>query len=84
MKSKGVSLTDEEKRVAKAMLAKGMRSQDVHAFINAQRPITVNFGRIAGIKKSTSIVPATNEEVEFFKRKKNQLRSYHWLERLRQ
>ena len=64
---KPTTLTDEEKRVVKALLADGMRNQDVHALINYERAATVNFGRIAGVKKNPKITPA--EEVAFFRRK---------------
>jgi hypothetical protein len=65
------TLTDEEKRVVKALVAEGMRNQDIHALINYERPVTVNFGRIAGVKKNDKIVPASPEEVAFFRRKKH-------------
>lgn len=68
---KPTGLTDEEKRVVKALLADGMRNQDIHALINYERPVTVNFGRIAGVKQSANIPPATPEEVAFFRRRKN-------------
>ena len=68
---KPTTLTDEEKRVIKALLAEGMRNQDIHAFINYGRTPTVNFGRIAGVKKNDKIAPASGEEVAFFRRKKN-------------
>jgi hypothetical protein len=64
------ALTEEEKRVVKALLAQGMRNQDIHALINYERATTVNFGRIAGVKKNPKIVAATAEEVAFFRRKK--------------
>lgn len=67
---KPTALTDEEKRVVKALLAEGMRNQDIHALINYERSATVNFGRIAGVKKNDKITPASPEEVSFFKRKK--------------
>jgi hypothetical protein len=67
---KPTGLTDEEKRVVKALLAGGMRNQDVHALINYERPVTVNFGRIAGVKQDAAVTPATLEEVAFFRRKK--------------
>jgi hypothetical protein len=70
---KETALTDEEKRVAKALLADGMRNQDIHALINYERKHTINFGRIAGVKKNPKIQPASPEEVAFFKRRK---RSY--------
>jgi hypothetical protein len=41
------ALSDEEKRVVKALLADGMRNQDIHALINYERPTTINFGRIS-------------------------------------
>ena len=65
------TLTDEEKRVVKALLANGMRNQDIHALINYERSATVNFGRIAGVKKNDNIEPASPEEVAFFQRKKH-------------
>lgn len=66
---KPAALTDEEKRVAKALLAQGMRNQDVHALINYERAATINFGRITGVKKNPNITPASAEEVAFFRRK---------------
>jgi len=67
---KPTTLTDEEKRVIKSLLAEGMRNQDIHTLINYERPATINFGRIAGVKNNSAISPATTEEVAFFKRKK--------------
>jgi hypothetical protein len=64
------ALTDEEKRVVKALLAEGMRNQDIHALINYERAATINFGRIAGVKKDPNVAPASAEEVAFFRRKK--------------
>jgi hypothetical protein len=65
------ALTDEEKRVVKALLINGMRNQDIHALINYERSATVNFGRITGVGKNDSIAPASPEEVAFFRRKKH-------------
>src|SRR5438128_337837 len=67
---KATALTDEEKRVVKALIAQGMRNQDIHALINYERTPTVNFGRITGVKKNDTIAPASSEEVSFFKRKR--------------
>jgi len=47
-----------------------MRSQDIHALINQERSTTINFGRITTVKKNSAIVPASPEDVEYFKRKK--------------
>jgi len=68
---KSTALTDEEKRVAKALLADGMRNQDIHALINYERTPTINFGRITGVRKNEKISPATPEEVAFFRRRKH-------------
>jgi hypothetical protein len=59
-------LTDLEKRIIKALIAKGWRNQDIHAWINIGRQTTVNFGRISGVKKNLSQQPATGEELEYF------------------
>lgn len=67
---KPTSLTEEEKRVVKALLASGMRNQDIHAIINYERATTVNFGRITGIKKNKNIAEASFEQVEHFRKKK--------------
>jgi hypothetical protein len=64
------ALTDEEKRVIKALIADGMRNQDIQTLINYERKATINFGRIAGVKKNANISPASAEEVAFFKRRK--------------
>lgn len=69
-KKNSVGLTDEEKRVVKALLNSGMRNQDIHALINYERSPTVNFGRIAGIKRNEKITPASAEEVAFYQRRK--------------
>jgi hypothetical protein len=68
--AKPTTLTAEEKAVIKALLAEGMRNQDILTLINYEREATINFGRITGVKKNASIVPASPEEVAFFKRKK--------------
>ncbi|WP_181177611.1 DUF3644 domain-containing protein [Mesorhizobium sp. B4-1-1] len=64
------SLTPLEKRIVKALLERGERSQDIHALINYERLPTVNFGRISGVKNDKKIKAATGEEVEYFKRRK--------------
>jgi hypothetical protein len=68
--AKPTTLTTEEKAVIKALLADGMRNQDILTLINYEREATINFGRISGVKSNASIVPASPEEVAFFKRKK--------------
>lgn len=66
MAKKDVSLTPLEKRVAKALLAKKWRNQDIQALINIERSATVNSGRITGLKKDQKLLPATQDEVDFF------------------
>ncbi|MER8369030.1 DUF3644 domain-containing protein [Mesorhizobium sp. M1378] len=68
LKSRG--LDQEEKQVIKGLLARGERNQDIHALINFGRQPTVNFGRISTVKKDGAVQPAAQEEIEFFKRKK--------------
>lgn len=63
-------LTAFEKRIVKALLAKGQRNQDIHALINYERTPTINFGRITTVKKDATIQPASDEEIEFFKKRK--------------
>jgi Protein of unknown function (DUF3644) len=59
-------LTDLEKRIVKALIAKGWRNQDIHAWINIGRQTTVNFGRISGVKNNANQEPATGEELAYF------------------
>src|SRR5690606_12028206 len=73
MAKNGVSLTPEERRVAKALLAKKWRNQDIQALINIGRKATINSGRITGVKKSAEQEIASEEEVTLFLLKK---RSY--------
>lgn len=68
--AKPTTLSIEEKAVIKALLAEGMRNQDILTLINHEREATINFGRITGVKKNAGITPASPEEVAFFKRKK--------------
>lgn len=66
MIKKGASLTPHEKRIVKALIIKGWTNQDINALINLGRQPTINFGRIAGIKKATNQEAADDEEVAFF------------------
>ena len=59
-------LTDLEKRIVKALIAKAWRNQDIHAWINMGRQTSVNFGRISGVKNDPNQQPATEEEVAYF------------------
>lgn len=64
------TLTDEERRIIKALLAKGEKSQNVLALINTNRKAPVNSGHIAGIKKDHNQEVATDEEVALFRLRK--------------
>ena len=70
MARNGASLTVEEKRIVKALLNQGRKNQDVHALINLGRSATVNFGRIADVKKNGAQDAATEEEIASFRERK--------------
>ncbi len=71
MRKKSGGLTTSEKAIVKALLAKGWRNQDIQAIVNIGRDATINSGRITGVKQDSSIIAASDEEVEFFKIKKD-------------
>jgi hypothetical protein len=64
------TLTDTEKSIIKALLNDGWRNQDIQVLINTGRAASINSGRISGIKKSGSVIPASKQQVEAFRRKK--------------
>ena len=66
MAGKRASLTTQEKRIIKALIAKGWKNQDINAWINVGRHATVNFGRISGVKKDANQQAASDDEVAFF------------------
>lgn len=70
-RNKNGALTDEEKPIVKALLAKGWRNQDIQALVNIGRKATINSARITETKKDAAIIAASDEQVEFFKIKKN-------------
>jgi hypothetical protein len=63
--AKLTALTDEEKRVIKALIADGMRNQDIHTLVNYEREATINFGRIAGVKKTQMFLPPRPKKLRF-------------------
>lgn len=65
----GAALTDEEKRLVKAMLNDGERNQDIHILVNHGRNPTVNFGRISPVRNE-DIHPASADEVAKYKQMK--------------
>lgn len=70
-----ISLTNDEKRAVKALLAKGWRNQDIQALVNIGRKATINSGRITGVKKNINQAAASDEEAALFELKK---RSYDY------
>ena len=64
------ALTASEKPIVKALLAKGMRNQDIQALVNIGRDATINSGRITDTKNDHTIVAASHEDVEFFQIRK--------------
>lgn len=65
------ALTAEEKPIVKALLGKGWRNQDIQALVNTGREATINSARVTETKNDDLITTASDDEVEFFKIKKN-------------
>lgn len=65
------ALSEEEKPIVKALLAKGWRNQDIQALVNIGREATINSGRITETKKDAAIGVASDDEVAFFQIRKN-------------
>lgn len=71
LQKRGGGLTPEEKKIVKALLARGWRNQDIQALINSGgRKTTVNSARITGVKKDEHAIAASDDEVEAFLRRK--------------
>lgn len=64
------ALSGDEKKIVKALLNDGWRNQDIQALLNTGRYATVNSARITEVKQDASIIPADQEEVDYFKAKK--------------
>ncbi len=64
------SLTKEEQRIVKALLARKMRNQDIQDLLNKGRAATVNSARITEVKGNNAIEPASDDDVSFFVQKK--------------
>ena len=67
---RGGGLSADEKRIVKALLADGMRNQDIQALVNTGRNATINSARITAVKQDATIKPASSHEVLFYKTKK--------------
>lgn len=64
------SLTKEERGVVKPLLARGWRNQDIQALLNLNRAATVNSARITEVKGNKKIKQSTEDETDFFIKKK--------------
>lgn len=64
------SLTNQEKRLVKALLAEGWKNQEIQNLVNSGRKATINSGRVTQVKQDNSIVPASNEELNYYKARK--------------
>ena len=62
------SLNDEEKRIVKYLVNQGWTNQDIQALVNLERPATINFARISGVKSDAYIQPCSKEEFEDYQR----------------
>ncbi len=70
IRKRGGGLTTEEKRIVKALLAEGMRNQDIQALVNIGRSATINSARITDVKHDENVKPAATNEVEFYRKRK--------------
>jgi Protein of unknown function (DUF3644) len=68
-------LTNDEKRIVKALLAERWRNQDIQALVNTGRNATINSARITGVKHDNGIQPASADDVAFYKKRKE---AYDW------
>lgn len=73
IRKKEGALTEVEQMVIKALLAKGQRNQDIQALINVGRVATINSARITEVKINPHIKPASEEDVNFFIKKRNSI-----------
>lgn len=67
------ALTADEKRIVKALIARGWRLQDIQALVNHHRSATINSARLTEVKQDKHITPASDDQVAFYLLKK---RSY--------
>ena len=63
-------LTAEEEGIVKALLSQRWRNQDIQALVNIGRIATINSARITEVKQDSTIAPAADDAVEFYKLEK--------------
>jgi len=64
------ALSREEMRIVKALLRGGERNQDIQALVNIGRNATINSARVTEVKQNDRIPSASDDEVAFYKKKK--------------
>ncbi|WP_125461589.1 MULTISPECIES: DUF3644 domain-containing protein [Rhodomicrobium] len=69
-RQKDGSLTSDEKRAVKALIAEGMRNQDIQDLVNRGRRATINSARITEVKQNEEQEAASESELELFKIKR--------------
>ena len=65
------ALSQDEKKIVKALLNKGWRNQDIQALVNLGRPATINSARITEVKKDQRQKTASDDESTFFEIRKH-------------
>lgn len=61
-------LTEDEKRIVKYLITQGWTNQNIQALINLERPATINFGRIAGVKNDDTVIPCDEKEFHSYEK----------------
>lgn len=69
VRKKAGALSPEEKHIAKALLARKWRNQDIQDLLNRGRAATINSARITEVKRM-NVTAASDRELEFFIAKK--------------
>jgi hypothetical protein len=64
------ALTQEERRAVKALIAEGIRNQDIQDLVNRGRRATINSARITEVKQDANQAAASENELELFKIKR--------------
>ena len=64
------AVTNEERKIIKALLARGWRNQDIQALININRAATINSARITEVKANDHIKSASDDIADFYIKKK--------------
>ena len=71
VRKKEGSLNPHEKKIVKALLARKWRNQDIQNLINKGRKATINSARVTEVKQDPRIKLASDDEVDFYIKKKD-------------